>query len=105
MTDFTFNIDDFPDIRTAMICENESEVEVFLNYLDSVGRRWRSGFSYSDLSNYKAGRIAYYFNDGCYDNDWFVIQEVIEEGHALFFRDFLYSNEDCSFAVSIADIF
>ncbi len=105
MADFTFNIDDFPDLGTAMICENESEVEVFLDYLDSVGRRWRSGSSYLDLSNYNSGRIAYYFNKGLYDDDWYVIQEDVKEGHALYFRDFLCSDENYSFPVSISDIF
>ena len=105
MTDFTFNINDFPYAGTAMICENEAEVEIFLNYLDSVGRRWSSGHSYLDLSNYKAGRIAYYFNQGLYDNDWYAIQKVIKEGHALYFRDFLCSDENYSFLVSISDIF
>lgn len=103
-----FNIDDFPDYEMVMVCENETEVKTFLKYLNEQGRCWNSGISY-DKTNYRGGRIAYRFNEGtCCDVRRRIDSFYIYRGKALFFKDFLWGDEneyDCSFAVSISDIF
>ncbi len=104
-----FNIDDFPDLEWGMICEDEFEVKEFLKYLNDQGRRWVSGTSYLEETHYEGGKILYRFNNGSYNNWWRSIEEkYISRGKALYFKDFLWGDEDecdCSFSVSITDIF
>ena len=46
-----FNFDDYRGRgkQYAMRCRNREEAEIFLTYLDSLGKRWSSGRSYLDL--------------------------------------------------------
>lgn len=46
-----FNFDDYcdPGKRYAMRCRNRAEAEVFLTYLDSLGKSWHTGYRYLDF--------------------------------------------------------
>ena len=46
-----FDFDDYcgRGKRYAMRCRNRAEAEVFLTYLDSLGKHWSSGHSYLNL--------------------------------------------------------
>lgn len=47
-----FIFDDYAhdnSVRYAMRCRDRKEAEIFLTYLDSLGRRWNGGRSYLDF--------------------------------------------------------
>lgn len=69
-----FNFDDYRGRgkRYAMCCRNRAEAEVFLTYLDSLGKRWSSGRSYLDLEySWDPFTPCYIFKDGvrCSDTE------------------------------------
>lgn len=71
MAEFIFPINDYKDTedqRFAMHCESEEEARIFLEFLDSIGRRWASGESYTNHNNYfyryRDHGPCYYFNEG-----------------------------------------
>lgn len=73
--------------RYAMHCATEKEANIFLEYLDSIGRKWSSSKKYTDENyfyNYYEN-TTYDFNQSCYGSfDWF-----IEEGYEILeFTDF-----------------
>ena len=61
-----FDIDDYLG-NYVMHCSTEDEANVFLKYLNSVGRRWRNGASYLAFKVCKEN-IVYYFNNGTFGN-------------------------------------
>lgn len=56
-----FNIDDYKKGRYAMHCKTEEEAKDFCNFLDSIGRHWKSGRSYAEETKYNE-----YKNKTCY---------------------------------------
>lgn len=63
-----FNIDDFSNDTYVMHCNTEEKAEVFLKYLDSIGRKWRNGVSYLAVNEWDVygDYTVYYFNIGMY---------------------------------------
>ena len=62
-----FNIKDYEG-NYAMHCKTKEEAEDFCKYLDSIGRKWSSGHSYAELTewnDYKE-KTCYSFNYGYY---------------------------------------
>lgn len=59
-----FNIEDYKG-NYVMHCKTEEEAIDFCNYLDSVGKKWKSGDSYLNNTNYDYWResMAYNFNN------------------------------------------
>ena len=67
-----FNINDYKG-EYAMHCKTEEEVKIFCRYLNSIGKKWCSGTSYSRLTiwdNYKE-QTCYEFNKGAYSDKSF----------------------------------
>lgn len=60
-----FEIDKY-DETYAMHCESREENEAFSAYLDSIGKRWRSGRRYTQLSYYDTDGddMCFYFHSG-----------------------------------------
>lgn len=56
-----FNINKYMG-NYAMHCKTEEEANIFLRYLDSVGRKWVNGTSYMSMTNWDV-----YGHDTCYD--------------------------------------
>lgn len=62
-----FNIINYQG-QFAMHCKTEKEARSFCDYLHSMGRRWCTGKSYKDSTNYHVHgkHTVYFFNDGSY---------------------------------------
>lgn len=62
-----FNIDNYKGAY-VMHCKTEKEAIDFSCYLDSVGRRWCTGATYTqtDSWSYRYENFVYYFNNGTY---------------------------------------
>lgn len=60
-----FNIDDYKG-KYAMNCNTEEKAKVFCDYLDSIGRTWNDGSSYTSHTNWGAYTfdLCYRFNFG-----------------------------------------
>ena len=86
-----FCADDY-DLNTAMHCKTEEEAQIFLDYLDSVGKRWSSGDSYLDKTLWEyGGQTCYYFNQGCVGR----IETLLRNKRLILeFDDFNWSNND-----------
>ena len=62
-----FNIDDYKG-DYVMHCKTEEEARNFLSYLDSIGKKWNSGGSYlqeTEWHHYESDTV-YFFNNGTY---------------------------------------
>lgn len=99
-----FDINNYPDENYVMVCSTKEQSEIFREYLDSVGRKWRSGDRYTNL-NYDvyvidAGLdIGYFFNknskkdiDECYEHT----------EYSLYFDDFSWPGYNDSIDVSFS---
>ena len=71
-----FNINEYKG-NFVMHCKTEEEARDFCNFLHSVGRKWISGDSYVDETNYvwHQTNTAYYFNQGQYGNLQIAMQD------------------------------
>lgn len=79
-----FRIEDYPG-NYVMYCGTEEKSRIFCKYLDSVGKRWCSGCSYLNRTNWdNSNDIVYYFNEDAYSK----ICEVGHEYQILKFDDF-----------------
>lgn len=60
----------------VMACETQEEARVFLEYLDSVGRKWCDGKPYTVTDNFDTygNQTCYYFNEGSYGSVGFAIR-------------------------------
>lgn len=60
-----FNIDNYKG-RFAMHCATVREAKEFCDYLYSIGRRWQTGYSYSDFIGWSTHECntCYLFNEG-----------------------------------------
>ena len=56
-----FDIRDYKG-RCVMHCKTEDEAKVFCKYLDSIGRKWRDGTSYSRGTNWDEYKYQTYYN-------------------------------------------
>lgn len=81
-----FDIRDYKG-RCVMHCKTEDEAKVFCKYLDSIGRKWRSGASYLLHVGWDAykDQICYDFNSGRHSNKTFYKRK---EYKILEFSDF-----------------
>lgn len=81
-----FDIRDYKG-RCVMHCKTEDEAKVFCKYLDSIGRKWRSGASYLLHVGWDAykDQICYDFNSGRHSNKAFYKRK---EYKILEFSDF-----------------
>lgn len=63
-----FNIEAYRNGHFAMHCKTEAEARDFCNYLHSIGRRWSTGASYLEETNYRyyGNNTCYNVNSGCY---------------------------------------
>ena len=66
MLEISFPIQSFTDLNIGMLCATEEEAEVFLSFLDSVGRRWSDGGSYKENYRWRGAETVYFFNKGTY---------------------------------------
>lgn len=80
-----FEIDKY-DETYAMHCESKEENEAFSAYLDSIGKRWRSGDRYTQLSYYnkKGDYMCFYFHIGTHGD----VRHADDETKILRFSDF-----------------
>lgn len=82
-----FDIDKYINTNTEMCCATLEESRIFSEYLDSVGRRWMSGSSYTELSYAKNGLYTFYnFNNGSYHNS--LSNKGQRDKKTLYFSDF-----------------
>ena len=106
--DFSFPIEEFTDSEVCMHCKTEEEASAFLEFLNSIGRRWSSGDRYrgDQTRFYDHGEnTCYYFNQGLYGSltranalgrtvlefsDWIVEEELETDDAPLneFFSSF-----------------
>lgn len=73
-----FNLDNYKG-KYAMHCKTEEEAKDFCKYLHEHGRRWESGASYVDNTNWKKYKenTAYHFNVGGYGHiNWYSKETV-----------------------------
>lgn len=72
-----FDIENYKDNRYAMKCKSARESDRFRYYLDSIGRKYRSGDSYSELNYWDDydGVIYYFFNTGEYSTSTELVRE------------------------------
>ena len=64
--EFLFPIEEFDNPNTSMHCATEEEANIFLEFLHSKGRHWRSGESYLSKNNFFifGTETCYFFNCG-----------------------------------------
>lgn len=85
-----FDINNFPGEDYMMVCKTREQSEIFRRYLDSIGKRWRSGDSYifldyDDSTIGKGIAIGYFF----YKNSKKNLDECYEHTeYSLYFDDF-----------------
>ena len=62
-----FNIDDYPG-KYAMRCNSEGKAKVFCRYMDSIGLKWRTDWSYLDCTAWGVHKeeTCYFFNCGMF---------------------------------------
>ena len=89
-----FNLNDYPDIKWVMHCDNEEEAEYFCTFLHNAGRTWCTGSTYLGHTSWstKGGGCCYAFNSGEYcDYDWF---RQMPQYKILEFEDFEWDGLD-----------
>jgi hypothetical protein len=64
-----FKIEDYSG-KYVMHCPTKEESDRFIKYLDSAGRKWRSGHKYTERDYWDkyCENTCYYFNDNSYDD-------------------------------------
>lgn len=88
-----FNINKYEG-NYAMHCKTEEEAKIFCRYLDSVGRRWGSGYSYISMTNWDdyGPNTCYSFNSGTYcDKIYYLTHNCYT---ILEFSDFEWDNKN-----------
>lgn len=88
-----FNINKYMG-NYAMHCKTEEEANIFLRYLDSVGRKWVNGTSYMSMTNWSVygHDTCYDFNGGTYcDKTYFLTRDYYT---ILEFSDFKWDNKN-----------
>ena len=90
---FSFPIEEFTETDVCMHCSTEEEANAFLEFLNSIGRRWASGDSYlshNNFSDYNSG-TCYYFNQGLYGS----FHNATARGRTVLeFSDYLIDEEE-----------
>lgn len=76
----------------CMSFNNREECDAFSEYLDSIGKRWRSGERYTERSYFSAYEdVVYYFNSGSYGS----MERATEAGLTILNYDwFCYGDDD-----------
>lgn len=81
-----FNIDDYND-SYVMHCPTEEAADIFLSYLDSIGKQWRTGKRYIEYTNWLAynSETCYRFTQGTFGSlskylseEWLGVKIVLE---------------------------
>ena len=103
-----FNVHDYPHDKYVMNCKTEEEANIFLEYLDSEGFRWRGRDSYLSRNNWKEYEedTCYNFTVGTYgDKDYFVDAgyEILECENFIFNDDFKSEENDAEFQKFISE--
>lgn len=70
-----FDIENYENIKVVMLCPTKENAEDFLEYLQSIGRKWCDGINYNSRETmwdeYKE-KTCYAFNEGRYaDIDYY----------------------------------
>ena len=80
-----FNIDDFSNDDYVMHCNTKEKAEVFLKYLDSIGRKWSNGVSYLAVNDWDVhgNDTVYHFNIDMYGSCDFINPSLILEFDAF----------------------
>lgn len=75
-----FDFEKYKGQKIAMHCKTEQEAIDFCNYMYNHGKKWTSGGSYKEDTNYiyYHSETCYCFNDGVYDKREYLIEEGFE---------------------------
>lgn len=57
-----FDVSNYPSSSVVIHVSTEKEAKIFCDYLDKIGRKWNSGDSYKDHTNF-----SFYKEDTCYN--------------------------------------
>lgn len=100
-----FNPEDY-DANTCMSFKNREECVEFSQYLDSIGKRWKSNDRYTESINFnKYLSTVYYFNEGLYGDGY----EAKKRGDTILDYDqFYYSSDEepeCDVALTFDQLF
>ena len=98
-----FDVSNYPSSSVVIHVSTEKEAKIFCIYLDKIGRKWNSGDSYKDHTNFSFYKenTCYNFNEGAFcdkeyyqhfnyeilefkDFDW---PEIKEEGKGGFLNE------------------
>ena len=81
-----FSVSKHRERNCVMYCETENDADVFLSYLDKIGRRWADGTKYNvDNKRHVYPDTVYYFNKGTYGS----LRSAERLGYnILYFSDF-----------------
>ena len=88
-----FDINSYQGSNTAMCCRSYEEVICFAEYLDSVGRQWCNGKSYTDHNpQYQLvtddDGFCFIFNEGFWDHESVLKNTYNKECQIIYFSDF-----------------
>ena len=104
----SFDINNFPGEDYMMVCKTRGQSEIFRRYLDSTGKRWRSGDSYIfidyDGSTIGCGiAIGYIFNRNVKKD---IDSDYEHDENSLFFSDFKWDgyNDSTDITFSFEDM-
>ena len=96
-----FYVEHYIDTRArtyAMHCETVDEAQIFVNYLHSKGRSWRSGSTYLEKDGFDAHKeeSCYFFNQGCVDSLSWIRKSKFNSRHIylLSFKDFCWKEQE-----------
>lgn len=98
-----FNIEDYIGEKVAMHCDTEEKAKVFCNYLDKLGKFWRSGYRYSEytLWEHYGTNTCYNFVRGThFDLSYFQRSDYM----ILEFDDFIFDDENNSETHNIVQV-
>lgn len=75
-----FDFEKYKGQKVAMHCKTEQEAIDFCNYMHENGKRWFSGRTYKQATNYSdyGSETCYWFNNGTYASRTYAIEEKIE---------------------------
>ena len=75
-----FDFEKYKGQKVAMHCKTEKEAIDFCNYMYNHGKKWTSGRSYKEDTNYiyYHSETCYCFNNGTYDKREYLIKEGFE---------------------------
>ena len=80
------------DLTACMSFKSKEECVAFSKYLDSIGKRWRSGERYTEQNYYNGNPdVVYLFNQGTFSHE----RDALRSGYTVLnYGDFYYNSED-----------